>query len=104
MSPEQKDHRGSGSTKVSSHEMDFSRMDEEMVREKKRLFAPLFGEDEESGAVENVIYTKFQGYVLVKHNGTFHMTELEGDSPRLVSWEEVKNMPQLQQWCSEFFD
>ena len=104
MSPEHDDTKGSGKSGVSTKEMDFSGMDEEVVQEKKRLFAPLFGGEEQAEAVENAIHTRFEDYVLVKHDGIFYMVQLKEGSPRLVSWEEVREMPQLQKWCSEFFD
>ncbi len=104
MSPEHKDTKDSGKSGVSEREVDFSGMDEEAVREKKRLFAPLFGGGEQAEAVENVIYTKYEDFVLVKHDGIFYMVQLKEGSPRLVSWEEVREMPQLREWCSEFFD
>jgi len=103
MSPEEKD-RDSESSGVSRPYKDFSEMEEEMAREKKRQLAPLFSADEESEEVENVIETSFEGYVLVKHGGVFHMVSFEGGSPKLLSWEEVRGMPQLQKWCEEYFD
>ena len=83
---------------------DFSEMDEESVREKKRQLANLFSAEGESEEVENVIETSIEDYVLVKHGGVFHMVFFEGGSPQLLSWEEVRGMPQLQKWCEDYFD
>ncbi|MCF8029978.1 MAG: hypothetical protein K9K39_03700 [Desulfohalobiaceae bacterium] len=103
MSPEEKD-RDSESSSVSRPYKDFSEMEEETVREKKRQLAPLFPADDESEEVENVIETSFEEYVLVKHGGVFHMVFYEGETPQLLSWEEVRDMPQLQKWCEDYFD
>jgi hypothetical protein len=103
MSPEQKGH-GSGSSRITRHELDFSNMDEEMVREKRRQLAPVFGVEEDSEELENVIQTPFEDYVLVKHDGVFNMVRYEGGAPKLISWEEVQNLPKVQQWCNDYFD
>ncbi len=105
MPREQKGHRGSGSSRSTVHEMDFSVMEEETIREWKGLLAPLFGGSEDSEDVENVVRTEEESYFLVKHDGIFYMVRLEGDTPVLVSWEEVQSgMPRLRKWCAEYFD
>ena len=103
MSPEEKD-RDSESSGVSRPYKDFLEMDEETVLEKKRQLAPLFPADGESEEVENVVETSFENYVLVKHGGVFHMVFFEEGNPQLLSWEEVRAMPQLQEWCEDYFD
>ena len=103
MRQEHKGHHGSGSG-LSLHERDFSVMDDEAVREHRRLLVPLFGGDEESEDVENVVYTYVKDYILVKHDGIFHMVQLTGGDPKLISWEKVRSMPRLQEWCMEYFD
>ena len=105
MHKEQKGHRGSGSSRSRLHEMDFTVMEEETIREGKRLLAPLFGDSEDSENMENVVHTGYEDYILVKHDGTFYMVQLKGDDPVIVPWEEVQSsMPRLQKWCAEYFD
>jgi hypothetical protein len=41
---------------------------------------------------------------LVKHDGVFNMVRYEGGAPKLISWEEVQNLPKVQQWCNDYFD
>ena len=74
------------------------------MREKKQQLVPLFPDEEEAEEVENIIETSFEGYVLVKHGGVFHMVYFEGESPQILSWEEVRNLPQLQKWCDAYFN
>jgi len=103
MSPEEKSH-GSGSSGIAKQGVDFLQMDEETIKEKKRQVAPAFELEEDSEELENVVYTPFEDYLLVKHDGVFHMVELKEGGSQVIPWDTVRTLPKLQEWCDDYFD
>lgn len=103
MSSEEKSH-GSGQSGITKQGTDFLHMDEETIKEKRCQVAPAFGLEEDSEELENVVYTPFENYFLVKHDGIFHMVEFTEGQPQVIAWETVRTMPKLQEWCEDYFD
>jgi hypothetical protein len=103
MSPEEKDY-GSESSGIAKQGLDFLKMDEETIKEKKRQVAPAFGLEEDSEELENVVHTPFEDFLLVKHEGVFHMVQFQEGGAQVIPWDTVWTMPKLKKWSTDYFD